>query len=169
MALCTLQAIAAAVLHDLIHRARPMLLFSTHHHGLALDYGPPSTHPLGGDGPGSAVALRHMACEVDAARRRLTFLYRLRPGAAGLSHGLHCARAAGLPSAVVEEAEHRAAALEASSAVGGSGGEARKARRKEVLFATASAFADGSEAAELTTSRYLALTGLQREARTVLN
>ena len=131
-------------------RARPLLLFSTHHHALA-------------DGLRGAarrrVALRHMACEVDEARRRLTFLFRFRPGVAGHSHGLHCARTAGLPQAVVERAEAQAASLERR------GGQ--RAVRCAALFAAVTSYAgagaDGSaeEAAK-------ALSGLQRDVRAVI-
>ncbi len=126
------QAIAAAVLHDLVARARPLLLFSTHHHALADGL-------RGAGGRRRRVGLRHMACEVDAARRRLTFLYRFRAGVAGHSHGLHCARAAGLPAAVVARAEARAEALERR-------GDHLAARRAALFAAVAGCCAAGTGA-----------------------
>lgn len=129
-------------------RARPLLLFSTHHHALA--------DGLRG-GSRRRVALRHMACEVDEARRRLTFLFRFRPGVAGHSHGLHCARTAGLPTEVVGRAEAQSAALERR-------GDQRAVRRA-ALFAAVAGSVGGDEAAAEAAK---ALAGLQRDVRSVL-
>ncbi len=146
------------MLHDLVARARPLLLFSTHHHALA-------DRLRGATGARRRVGLRHMACAVDDARRRLTFLYRFRPGVAGHSHGLHCARAAGLPPAVVARAEARAADLERR-------GDHRAARRAALFAAVAgcaaappSADADAPPAAAAAAAQ---LAELQADVRAAL-
>ncbi len=45
----------------------------------------------------------------------MTFLYKFKPGVATDSYGLHCAKAAGLPSALVERAAEKRAQLEAAA------------------------------------------------------
>jgi len=98
-------------------------LFATHFHELtALD------------GPGG-VANWHVEAAVegtagDAARKRLTMLYRVAPGPCDQSFGIHVAEVAGFPACVVAAARARAAALEDFSAPGGKGcpPPAKKAR-----------------------------------------
>ena len=46
-----------------------------------------------------------MRIAVDDAARRVTFLYRLEPGLALGSFGMHCAAMCGVPAAVVDRAE----------------------------------------------------------------
>ena len=52
---------------------------------------------------------------VDAAARRVTFLYTLEPGVAEGSFGMHCAAMCGIPAPVVERAEQAAKAWEHTS------------------------------------------------------
>mmetsp|Transcript_28787 Transcript_28787/g.86393 ORF Transcript_28787/g.86393 Transcript_28787/m.86393 type:complete len:1227 (-) Transcript_28787:2817-6497(-) len=96
-------AIAYATLKHLLERVRCRTMFATHYHSLTDDF---STH--------SAVSLEHMACRVEENRRDVTFLYQLERGVCSKSYGLNVANMAGLPSAIVDYAEKKAAELETS-------------------------------------------------------
>ena len=91
-------AIAAAVLRHLALERRCGGFFSTHYHDLTREVAAAPRLR-------SAVRLMHMQADVDAAARRVTFLYRLVPGVCPASHGMHVARMAGVARAVVERAE----------------------------------------------------------------
>ena len=56
-----------------------------------------------------------MKIDVDDAERRVTFLYRLEPGVAEGSFGMHCASMCGIPTKVVERAEVAASQWEHTS------------------------------------------------------
>ena len=87
-------------------------LFATHFHELTALRG------------GGGVANFHVDAAIDAASRRLTMLYQLRPGPSDKSFGIHCAEFARFPEAVLEAARAKAAELEAVA--GGGGGGKRK-------------------------------------------
>jgi DNA mismatch repair protein MSH6 len=74
-------AIAHSVLHDLVQRVSPLLMFSTHYHNL--------TDELRGN---AQVGLFHMSCMVDDAAKAVTFLHKLTRGSTSESYGLHCAQ-----------------------------------------------------------------------------
>ncbi|KAJ1721891.1 DNA mismatch repair protein msh6 [Coemansia erecta] len=90
------EAVAFAVLHALCARLGCLSIFSTHY-GLLADamHAHPRLRPMS------------MACAVDEARHRVTFLYRLVDGIAHKSHGMNVAAMAGVPLPIV----HRAAAV----------------------------------------------------------
>ncbi|GJP57943.1 hypothetical protein CLOP_g20647 [Closterium sp. NIES-67] len=101
-------AIAHAVLDYLTSRLDCRLLFATHYHPLTSEF---AGHPQ--------VALRHMACQVQARKsgegeedEELVFLYKLHSGACPKSYGLKVASMAGIPSRVVMKATQAASALE---------------------------------------------------------
>lgn len=93
------------VLHDLVSRVSPLLLFSTHYHNL--------TDELRGI---ASVGLFHMSCLVDDEAKSVAFLHKLTRGSTSESYGLHCAQAAGLPMTLLERAEHKKLELESESA-----------------------------------------------------
>ena len=103
-------AIAHAVLYHLAKGPHPRALFSTHYHEMSA-----SARALGT----GAVALAHMGCQVSPATastpEKVTFLYRLVPGACPKSYGVNVARLAGLPAHVLAVAAAKAAELEAQS------------------------------------------------------
>lgn len=78
---------------------RPMVLFATHYHEL------------------TSLAARLPLCDnanvkVRETGRKISFLYRVEPGAADRSYGIHVAAMAGVPSAVVKRADRVLADLE---------------------------------------------------------
>ncbi|SUE42996.1 DNA mismatch repair protein MutS [Roseomonas gilardii] len=93
-------AIAWAVLEALHDRLRCRAIFATHFHELTA---------LSGKLPDLAPA----RMEVREHRGRVVFLHTVAPGASERSWGLHVARLAGVPRAVVARAESVLAALEA--------------------------------------------------------
>jgi DNA mismatch repair protein MutS len=83
-------AIAWAVCEYLLNRVKCRTLFATHYHELsALE------HPR----------LAQFSMAVDDTGGEIVFLRRLRPGPAASSYGIHVARLAGLPDAVLERAQ----------------------------------------------------------------
>ncbi|KAK4534146.1 hypothetical protein CDCA_CDCA01G0171 [Cyanidium caldarium] len=108
-------AIAYAVLRHLLHRVGCLTLFATHYHMLTSE--PALT---GGDG-GCSVALGHMTALASERDHDLTFLYRLAPGIAPRSCGLHCARMAGVAPHVLQRAGYHADAFERSVCQSGEG------------------------------------------------
>jgi len=92
----------ALLLHLLNNQRRPLTLFATHYRPLALHF---SSDPR--------VSLQHMGCLLQEASRRVTFLYKLVPGVAPRSYGINVALMAGIPPAIVQEAETMAAQFEA--------------------------------------------------------
>ncbi|KAK4098074.1 DNA mismatch repair protein Msh6 [Parathielavia hyrcaniae] len=87
-------AVAQAVLHHVASHVGCVGFFATHYHSLAAEF---AHHP--------EVGARRMRIDVDADRRRVTFLYRLEEGVAEGSFGMHCAAMCGIPGRVVERAE----------------------------------------------------------------
>ena len=87
-------AVAQAVLHHIATHVGCIGFFATHYHSLATEF---SHHP--------EVRNKRMQIDVDAAQRRVTFLYKLEDGVAEGSFGMHCASMCGIPSKVVERAE----------------------------------------------------------------
>jgi len=94
-------AIASAVLDDICSRIKARTLFSTHYHSLV-----PSNYR------NADFSVFQMAAEVDEQAKDVTFLYKLVPGLAPYSRGIYCARIAGIPPALTEEAEKYAQLLE---------------------------------------------------------
>jgi DNA mismatch repair protein MutS len=136
-------AIAWAVAEHLHDRAA-RTLFATHYHELC---------DLAREKP-RAVNLTMAVTEVDG---RVVFLRKVVPGAASRSYGIHVAKLAGLPEAVLARAREILANLEAQEldeagrpllAVGEAGaGPARKARRAQLgLFAPPPAAAPSPQA-----------------------
>merc|ERR1712013_923038 len=98
-------AIAFAVAMDLIESKRCRALFSTHYHGLCQDFA------------GSAKCAQfHMAYKenerAEDGATNITFLYKFVPGVCDQSHGINCARMAGLPTAMLRRAKEKAERLQ---------------------------------------------------------
>lgn len=87
-------AVAQATLHHVATHVGCLGFFATHYRSLAAEF---ASHP--------EVAPRRMAVRVDDAERRVTFLYRLEPGVADGSFGMHCASMCGIPARIVDGAE----------------------------------------------------------------
>ncbi|KAF2436750.1 putative DNA mismatch repair protein Msh6 [Tothia fuscella] len=109
-------AVAQAVLHDVATRIGCVGFFATHYHSLAAEF---CQHP--------EIRCCRMAIDVDAAERRVTFLYRLEDGVAEGSFGMHCAAMCGIPAKVIERAEVAAREWEHTSRLKGSLDKAREA------------------------------------------
>jgi DNA mismatch repair protein MSH6 len=60
-----------------------------------------------------AIAMYHMACQVDSKQKDVTFFYKFLPGACPKSHGMNVATMAGLPVHVVDKAREMSAEFEA--------------------------------------------------------
>ena len=97
-------AVAEAVLHHIATHVACVGFFATHYHSLAAEF---STHP--------EICNKRMRIYVDAAKRQITFLYKLEDGVAEGSFGMHCASMCGIPGAVVEIAEEAAKKWEHTS------------------------------------------------------
>ncbi|KAJ1452144.1 muts domain V-domain-containing protein [Pelagophyceae sp. CCMP2097] len=105
-------AIANAVLDHLVKRVRCAAVFITHYHELAA--AAESDHP-------EHVTNKHMAFQrvgrtVDGEDDTIVMLYKVENGLAPESFGLHAARVAGLPGAVLDLAKANARALAAGAA-----------------------------------------------------
>ncbi|RAL15956.1 mismatch repair ATPase MSH6 [Aspergillus homomorphus CBS 101889] len=87
-------AVAQAVLHHVATHIGALGFFATHYHSLAAEF---EHHP--------EIAPKRMKIDVDEAERRVTFLYKLEPGVAEGSFGMHCASMCGIPAKVIERAE----------------------------------------------------------------
>lgn len=87
-------AIAQATLLYLTRVNRPIGLFATHYRPLAVDL---EREP--------GISCQYMSCALDAGDRRVTFLYKLTRGISPKSYGMNVAAMAGLPMAIIEEAE----------------------------------------------------------------
>ncbi|KAH6847418.1 muts domain V-domain-containing protein [Chaetomium sp. MPI-CAGE-AT-0009] len=87
-------AVAQAVLHHVASHIGCVGFFATHYHSLAAEF---AAHP--------EVRARRMQIDVDEARKRVTFLYRLEDGVAEGSFGMHCAAMCGIPARVIDRAE----------------------------------------------------------------
>ncbi len=95
-------SVAWATLEWIARKIQARTLFATHYHELV---------KLADTLPGLANA--HLAVDSDAKKGTLRFLYELRPGPTSDSFGVHVAKMAGLPKAVVERAWQVLADLEA--------------------------------------------------------
>lgn len=87
-------AIAQAVLLYLTRQIKCIGLFATHYRPLAVDC---STE--------HGIRCMFMDCAMDADGRRVTFLYRLTQGISPKSFGMNVATMAGIPAAVIDDAE----------------------------------------------------------------
>jgi DNA mismatch repair protein MutS len=92
-------AIAWSVAEHLVEAVGARTLFATHYHEL---------NALEDTYPGQVQNVRVRVSEDDG---RLTFLYRVEPGAAQKSYGIQVARMAGLPARVIRQADRRLASL----------------------------------------------------------
>ena len=105
-------SVAWATLEWICTQVRARTLFATHYHELT---------KLTAELP--ALANAHMAvAQTSESAESLRFLYQLRDGPTGESFGIHVARLAGLPSAVVERAWKVLEELESSARMGHQGG-----------------------------------------------
>lgn len=93
-------SIAWAVAEDLHDRVRGRVIFATHYHELAALRE-------------NCERVRNLHVAVSEQGEKITFLRRLREGAASSSYGIQCARLAGLPMPVVRRAKAVLKALEA--------------------------------------------------------
>jgi len=92
-------AIAWAVVEELTQTDRPLLLFATHYHELTA---------LGG-----REGVFNLTMDILEESGKITFLHRVKAGAADRSYGIHVARLAGLPAPVTQRAEEKLLELEA--------------------------------------------------------
>ena len=109
-------ALASAIATHLHDRVRAFTLFATHYFELT-EF--PARHP-------GAVNVHVSA--VEGKGREIVFLHQIEPGPASRSYGVQVARLAGVPAAVIQQARHTLAQLEAHSA---------QAQRQIDLFAHA--------------------------------
>jgi DNA mismatch repair protein MSH6 len=94
-------AVAQAVLHHVATHIGSLGYFATHYHSLATEF---MHHP--------EVATKRMAVRVEPDVREVTFLYKLEPGVAEGSYGMHCAAMCGIPDKVITRAEEAAKSWE---------------------------------------------------------
>lgn len=100
-------AVAAAALKHIATINKSLTIFSTHYSHLGQE-----VIATGEKGTCSRASLYEMSAVVDEASRRITFLYKLRPGSSGQSRGIYCARVAGIPEAVATNAERASSAFD---------------------------------------------------------
>ena len=98
-------AIASAVLQHLVENVKCKTLFITHYPQVATDLERAFPSDVGNMHMGFTEETR-----IDG-RRDVTFLYRLEPGLVADSFGVECARLAGLPEPVLEEASQQSASM----------------------------------------------------------
>ena len=122
-------AVAQATLHHVATHVGCLGFFATHYRSLAAEF---ASHP--------EVGPHRMAIRVDDAERRVTFLYRLEPGVADGSFGMHCASMCGIPARIVDAAETAARRWETES-------RAAQADRRRHFTATSRAAATAGAAA----------------------
>jgi DNA mismatch repair protein MSH6 len=94
-------AVAQAVLHHVATHIGALGYFATHYHSLATEF---MHHP--------EIATKRMAVRVEPDVREVTFLYKLEPGVAEGSYGMHCAAMCGIPEKVITRAEEAARSWE---------------------------------------------------------
>jgi DNA mismatch repair protein MSH6 len=94
-------AVAQAVLHHVATHIGALGYFATHYHSLATEF---MHHP--------EIATKRMAVRVEPDVREVTFLYKLEPGVAEGSYGMHCAAMCGIPGKVITRAEEAARSWE---------------------------------------------------------
>ncbi|KAL3473438.1 muts domain V-domain-containing protein [Aspergillus californicus] len=97
-------AVAQAVLHHVATHIGALGFFATHYHSLAAEF---ENHP--------EIKAKRMKIHVDEEERRVTFLYKLEPGVAEGSFGMHCAAMCGISNKVIERAEEAAKQWEHTS------------------------------------------------------
>ncbi|KAK5024112.1 DNA mismatch repair protein msh6 [Exophiala sideris] len=97
-------AVAQAVLHHLASHIGCLGFFATHYHSLSAEF---KGHP--------EIVAQRMKILVDDENRRVTFLYKLEPGTAEGSFGMHCASMCGIAPVVVDRAEEAARKWEYTS------------------------------------------------------
>ncbi|KAL2818793.1 putative DNA mismatch repair protein Msh6 [Aspergillus cavernicola] len=97
-------AVAQAVLHHIATHIGALGFFATHYHSLAAEF---AGHP--------EIAPKRMKIHVDEEERLVTFLYKLEPGVAEGSFGMHCAAMCGISNKVIERAEDAAKQWEHTS------------------------------------------------------
>ncbi|KAJ6104493.1 hypothetical protein N7523_010813 [Penicillium sp. IBT 18751x] len=138
-------AVAQAVLHHIATHIGAMGFFATHYHSLAAEF---ENHP--------EISPKRMAIHVDDAERRVTFLYKLEKGVAEGSFGMHCASMCGIPSKVIECAEHAAKEWEHTSRLKESlerrkgGGYVGLGWWSDVAWALRESSSDGTDGSEIT-------------------
>jgi DNA mismatch repair protein MSH6 len=98
---CDGVAVAQAVLHHVATHIGALGYFATHYHSLATEF---MHHP--------EIATKRMAVRVEHDVREVTFLYRLEPGVAEGSYGMHCAAMCGIPEKIIKRAEEAARSWE---------------------------------------------------------
>lgn len=87
-------AVAEAVLHHVASHIGCIGFFATHYHSLAEEF---ASHP--------EVSNKRMRIHVDEEQKQITFLYKLEPGVAQGSFGMHCAKMCGIADKIIERAE----------------------------------------------------------------
>ena len=100
-------AIAYGTLAHLANENKCMCIFSTHYHTIGRDV----TAELSSDDK-HRVGVYEMASVEDKERKTVTFLYKLQEGISKGSHGIGCARLAGIPASVCDAAEVAAVEFE---------------------------------------------------------
>lgn len=95
------QAIALAVLHDLVSRIGCLGLFTTHHAMLTSEF---ATSPL--------VKRSFMSYVSNDDERTVSFLYKVADGVSPKSYGMNVAAMAGVPAAIVDVADATAKQFE---------------------------------------------------------
>lgn len=98
-------AIAQAVL-EYLNDMCPRTLFATHYHELTA---------LVGAQPGQLQNVSCLTIDVREHNNEIVFMHKIIPGVANRSYGIHVAKMAGMPDAVVSRAESVLAALESHS------------------------------------------------------
>lgn len=96
-------AVAYATLDHISKVNKSLTIFSTHYSHLGDD-----VVELGKQGNRLTAGLYEMAAIVDDVKKKITFLYKLRKGSSNQSRGVYCARIAGVPANVADEAEQAA-------------------------------------------------------------
>lgn len=94
-------AIAFSVIKFLCEKVGCLSLFSTHYHMLMEDF----AHD-------PRIAMYHMACNVEANQKDVTFLYKFIKGTCPKSYGMNVATLAGLPNDVVTRAQQMSESFE---------------------------------------------------------
>lgn len=98
---------AYATLDYIARRSKCLTVFSTHYSLLGNDIAVATA-----DAQKETVGMYEMAASVDEAKKQITFLYQFKRGTSGHSRGVYCARVAGIPGAIADEAEAAAARFE---------------------------------------------------------
>ncbi len=99
-------SIAFAALKHLATRTKCISIFSTHYSSLGTELA------LECDKEEGTVGMYEMAAEVDESLKKITFLYKFQKGISGFSRGICCARLAGIPATVADDAEIAASQFE---------------------------------------------------------